>query len=687
MNRNEIVKRHSPIRKKIEWLSPLTVGNGSIAYTADITGLQTLYEEQLQAGFPLLTMSDWGWHTSPARNGNIYELNRDLTMTEFSTKRGIVKYPVKKQPGNEYAYDWLRQNPHRYNLFHLGFIYQGNPISSQQLNDMEQYLDLYSGILYSQFTLAGEKVSVKTMCHQGQDILGFEINSSLLVHGDLQFILRFPYGSPDISGSDWNSVDRHTTRFTEKDKHTCCIEHLMDKDRSCLRIYSESESNFNILSCNRHQYLFSLTGNEICSFTISIAEKAENLFAKTVVECEQSSSCKWQDFWEKGAFISFEGSTDPRAQELERRIVLSLYNSAINSCTSMPPQETGLTINSWYGKAHLEMYLWHLAYLPLWGRCDLLKKSLSWFKKILPDAIYNAKKNHYRGAKWPKMVGPEGIDSPSEIAPLLIWQQPHLIFMLELIYQSEKNLVFLEEYWEIIKETADYMADLVEYNESKDTYELTPPVIPVQETHKPEETLNPVFELEYWSFGLKLAIIQAERLNKSYPDCWKTVLEHIAKPTIQDGVYLAHELCKTSYTEYTKDHPSVVAAFGLLPGANILPEIMRNTLNKIYEVWDFQSMWGWDFAMMAMTETRLGNPEHAINILMYNTPKNQYMTNGHNLQACRTDLPLYLPGNGSLLLAIPLMVMGYPGCPNKYPGFPDNESWKIESEGMIGFPY
>lgn len=98
-------------------------------------------------------------------------------------------------------------------------------------------------------------------------------------------------------------------------------------------------------------------------------------------------------------------------------------------------------------------------------------------------------------------------------------------------------------------------------------------------------------------------------------------------------------------------------------------------------------MWGWDFATMAMTETRLGNPKRALHILLNDTPQNRYMSNGHNLQESRKYLTLYLPGNGSLLLATALMVMGYPGCDRPFPGFPDDGSWKIEVEGMYPFPY
>jgi len=69
-----------------------------------------------------------------------------------------------------------------------------------------------------------------------------------------------------------------------------------------------------------------------------------------------------EQFWLSGAAIDLSNSTDPRAAELERRIVLSQYNTALH-CAPMPPR-TGLLFNTWYGKSHLEMHWWHGVHLP-----------------------------------------------------------------------------------------------------------------------------------------------------------------------------------------------------------------------------------------------------------------------------------------------------------------------------------
>ena len=45
-----------------------------------------------------------------------------------------------------------------------------------------------------------------------------------------------------------------------------------------------------------------------------------------------------------------------------------------------------------------------------------------------------AKANGVRGAWWPKMVGPEGRESPSTVNPFIMWQQPHPIYLAETLW-------------------------------------------------------------------------------------------------------------------------------------------------------------------------------------------------------------------------------------------------------------
>jgi hypothetical protein len=258
--------------------------------------------------------------------------------------------------------------------------------------------------------------------------------------------------------------------------------------------------------------------------------------------------------------------------------------------------------------------------------------------------------------------------------------------MLELAYQNRGDRDFLERYYPLVEETAEFMVDFAVYNEERGVYELLGPVIPVQENHEPLVTKNPAFEVEYWHFALRIAADWARRCEQVIPAKWNEVKDRMAAMAVKDGCYLAHDNCPDTYEAFAADHPSMLCSYGLIDSGRVDKNIMENSLKKAVECWDYASLWGWDFAVMAMTAVRLGNPEYAIDLLLMDTWKNSYVASGNNFQEGRQDLPLYLPGNGSLLLAAALMTAGYQGS-EELPGFPKDGQWEVEYEGIQPFPY
>ena len=69
INREALVKRHSPTFKEIDFDAPLTVGNGGFAFTVDVTGLQTFGDRYYRDGIPLETLSRWCWVTDENPHG------------------------------------------------------------------------------------------------------------------------------------------------------------------------------------------------------------------------------------------------------------------------------------------------------------------------------------------------------------------------------------------------------------------------------------------------------------------------------------------------------------------------------------------------------------------------------------------------------------------------------------------
>src|SRR6516164_11820812 len=56
IDRASLVARHCPVLRDFDPQSPLSLGNGEFAFTADITGLQT-FPEHYRKAVPLCTMS------------------------------------------------------------------------------------------------------------------------------------------------------------------------------------------------------------------------------------------------------------------------------------------------------------------------------------------------------------------------------------------------------------------------------------------------------------------------------------------------------------------------------------------------------------------------------------------------------------------------------------------------------
>ena len=80
---------------------------------------------------------------------------------------------------------------------------------------------------------------------------------------------------------------------------------------------------------------------------------------------------------------------------------------------------------------------------------------MGWYVNHLADAQALASRQGYRGARWPKMATMSTTDLPSPIAPLLIWQQPHVAWYLECCYGAHPDRETLLKYRDVMFETAE----------------------------------------------------------------------------------------------------------------------------------------------------------------------------------------------------------------------------------------
>ena len=700
INRKETVQRHCPHYKELNLRAPLSTGNGTFCFTADFTGLQTFFDEYAagEDAFPLCTMAEWGWHSYPPP-----EDEAALRLTPYDTY-GRAVYYATDDAGQEELFKQIRVNAHKFHLGKIGFEAADGRLSINECTPVSQRLSLWEGTLSSEFLLGGETVKTETFVHSAEDAVYVRVSSPLLKDGKLRVTVVFPYGSHKKAAADFSAPGKHSTAvrrlFIARGRAGAEIERKLDDTLYKVTIggsgftiyYNEEKPHTVVLiphsHCEHIEFSVRFEPLRVPSLDLPLCKRSDNSFNKANFNkvkfnaVKQKCAAFWKNYWKAGGFMDFSGSTDSRARELERRITLSQYLVAIQSRGRLPPAETGLTCNSWYGKFHLEMHFWHCAHFTLWGRAGELRKSLEYYQKILPVAREIASAQGYRGARWPKMCDPSGKNTPSSVAVLLIWQQPHPIMLAEMCWRAAPSKAFLREYRDVVVQTAEFMKSFAHWEQDTGCYALGPPYIPAQERHDPKIVLNAPYELEYFRYALRTADEWLVRLGEldAGTSRYGEVAEKLSLPAHRDGVYLAHENCPDTFTKlpFYTDHPSMLAMYGVLNSEKVDKKIMSATLDKVMEVWDKKTFYGWDFPMMAMTACRLGRYGDAVDLLLMDSPKNTWMKNGHNRMVGDNALPLYLPGNGGLLLAAAMMAAGCGG--KEGASFPDG--FTVKSEGM-----
>ncbi|GAA1150238.1 hypothetical protein [Nesterenkonia lutea] len=694
IDRRSLVQRHRIRRTETDSRAPVQLGNGEFGLSLDITGLQTFPElhphtgrDPEDPGSLLGTQSQWGWHTTPRDPRP--ELRSALR--SFDTARGEVPYvdlstrTFGDGPETGTAEElWLRQNPHRLMLGWIGLAPSAvgsEELAAEDLVPIQQELDLWTGIAESEFTLRGFGFTVRTAVHPTRDAVAFTIRTDSPHPPALR--LRFPYGSGAWGNAVSWAEERHSTTVQGR-RETAQISRSLDETTYVVSV--DAAGPLKIEQPARHEVLIAaeaLAQEQPWQVAVSFrsgspAPDGDHDSGVTPAEVFEQSQTWWQEHWSTGGVVDLAESTDLRAPELERRIVLSQYLTAINCSGSTPPQETGLMINSWRGKFHLEMHWWHAAHFPVWGRPELLMRSLQWYRDVLPQARQTAAAQGVTGARWPKQVGPDGEETPSDIGPFLLWQQPHLIYFAELLRRST-GMDQASQYAELVFETAEFMA--THPIDDDGAASLEAPLIPAQECYGDvkEELADPTFELAYWHWGLNTAIRWRELLGLEPVAAWARTRDALRPPSVRGGVYPA---IRRPVLDRRTDHPSVLGALGVVPETPLIDEkIMENTLLDVLGDWDWESTWGWDYPMIAMSAARLGRPELAVDALLMPAAKNTFLSNGHNWQ--NEGLPLYLPGNGGLLMAVGLMAAGWDGSGDA-PGFPSG--FIVKHEGLTQLP-
>ncbi len=686
IDREALVARHAVHVDHLDPENPLFVGNGDFAFTADVTGLQSFGELYHDHGVPLETRATWAWHSTP----NVAGLKLEDAMKPYPFHGRTIQYAaLQDSPAGAY----FRENPHPLPLGQIGLSYQGRPLAPGDLAAVDQTLDLWSGVIRSRYTIGGQPVTVETVAHPAESLVAIRIQSPLVASRALSVRIRFPYAYK-ISVKNkpplvWDQPGRHRTEIVQRGPRFIEWQRQVDDSRYYVKLGWQGEAE--VASPAPQEFVLAGAEGDTLALSCRFSAEENREMPPSFDQARRASAEGWHDYWMKGGVVDLSGSTDPRAAELERRIVLSQYLMKVEYAGSVPPAESGLVHVSWYGKHNSEMYFWHDAQFYEWGHVELLEKSLAWYRKILPAGVAVAASQGLEGVRWPKMSGPDGRTGPGTINPFIIWNQPNPIYLCELVYRAHPDRETLEKYRDLVFESARFLASFAYYDRATDRYVLGPPVKAVSEKTEENDTRNPAFELAYWYYGLQVAQTWLQRLGLPPEPGWTEIMAKLSPLPVSDGKYLEIETSPDIYRQPGGIPTSELMALGYLPQTpKVDPAIARRTFDEVNRrSRNGIKRWvSWSMGQGAMTAARLGETDAAVGIVTNDSPAARFRNNGLVPRAAEPlDCPAFLPVNASLLDAVGLMAAGWDGGPPvPAPGFPQDGTWKVRSEGLNRMP-
>jgi len=695
IDRQEVVKRHN-IRWGWEERGQIPMGNGEFCFNVDGTGLQT---------FGGNTMSHWGWHSFPLPDGFTKE-DVPPTGAFMKVKKGerYIGPEVTPEDKRELSF-WMTDNPHITNLGRLRFVRRdGSSLTVEDItSNGSRNIDLWTGTHSTRFVVggawiaggsawvnpaemggSGHDVTVTTYVNPDTDQVSVKVESDLIARGIIKVELAFPY--PTMNNEitwvgDFKKANEKGNLTTLKEISSTRTDFKREVDDFTYNVALKYTEGAKVVPATFDGGpVWYLEGNGLSTLEFSTTY-SPNPIGPGIPDFEstkQANAEHWENFWMSGAAIDLAGSKDPRWFELERRIVLSQWLTAVQSAGSWPSSESGLmNIDPWGGGFHYEIIFFHQAHFGLWNRWDLTDEAVQSYMRFIPTARARAQQYGMNGLEWPKEGTPSGLSAPWEGNQALLWKQPQPLHFAEIDYKIHPNMETLEKWAEVVNGTVEYMVDFLTLDKEADTYHIQ---LNMGRGEWGSNMDNPQV-LGFWHWGIEEGQIWRERMGLQRNKEWDNVLDKLGKFTIKEGIYVD-----------SQDRPlRVTGLLGLYPPSKALNlEIAARTQAKADElrrqrfggVESIAGGVGWGSGMAAAGMAKMGNPKGAVEALL------GALGTGFDQAGINRGLGgAYLPTNGALLYAVAVMAGGWEGAPDRNaPGFPDDGSWVVKAEGFIKAP-
>jgi len=218
-------------------------------------------------------------------------------------------------------------------------------VSAHDFTDIHQALDMWTGKLTSSFSFRGVGVTVETAAAEETSSVGITINSSLLCIGRLGIFLDFPWNDGRTKFSapfvgNWNATANHTTALGTTRPGSASIVHTLDSAVFDTSVVGDKFTISRDVPIAHRYSVKPLKKAPSFSITVDYSLHGRGKEVPSAFKVFTDSAKAWEDYWTRSGFVDvLTGSSDPRAKELQRRIILSRYLMRVNEAGDTPPQE------------------------------------------------------------------------------------------------------------------------------------------------------------------------------------------------------------------------------------------------------------------------------------------------------------------------------------------------------------
>ena len=152
-------------------------------------------------------------------------------------------------------------------------------------------------------------------------MIGAKVESQLFTDGQLAINLKFPYptGGHCDDACNWDQNEKHNTKIISTEDGKALIKRVIDDTEYYVSLTWSGSADIS----NQDNNIIKLTPlGEKVEFTCEFLQDTI-LNPVKYTNVKDGAERYWNRFWDEGGMVDFSNCKDSRAQELERRVVLS----------------------------------------------------------------------------------------------------------------------------------------------------------------------------------------------------------------------------------------------------------------------------------------------------------------------------------------------------------------------------